>query len=443
MVSKCLISLGALCLAQSLHAALLFPQLQHPMALPPDVSLSRAADAINALQSFYNQTTGLWDSTGWWNSANCLTVYAEYVAFNPAIQDDGLKIFSNTFEQAQSFNIPYYSVVSPQRFVLMNEHFIEVPGQNKTKRDDQGAAVTINGSSQNSPSTQSQYPRGEDMPEAQSFPGFINDFYDDEGWWALGWLQAWEASNRTETRYLSTTEAIFEDMVQGWSNGTTNLTSCEGVWWDKKRTAINAVENELFISLAASLANRVPEKKDYYLGWAQKTWQWFQGTGMINKYNTINDGIDLSTCKTNGQTAWTYNQGVILGGLVELNKAAPNDDLLAIANTIADAAIERFTEGNSGTLQEICDPYCGRDGQQFKGIFVRNLYKLWAVTGKAGYLEIIQRNAESIYTSDRGPGNVFGPDWSGPFLDQQANAGTHSSASDAVVAAAMAAGLPS
>ena len=443
MKSKCLISVGALPLIQSLHAAVLFPQLQHPMVLPPDVSLSRAVDAINALQSFYNQTTGLWDSTGWWNSGNCLTVYAEYVAFNPPVRDNGLNILGNTFEQAQSFNVPYNSVVSPQRLFVMNEQFIEVPGRNKTKRDDQGAAVEINKSSQSSQSAQSQYPGGVDMPQAQSFPGFINDFYDDEGWWALGWLQAWEASGRTEARYLSTTEAIFEDIAQAWSNGDTNSTSCEGIWWDRKRTAINAIENELFISLAASLANRVPEKKDYYLGWAQKTWKWFQGTGMINKYNTINDGIDLATCRTNGLTAWTYNQGVILGGLIELNKAAPDDNLLKVANDIAEAAIVRFTEGDSGILQEMCDPYCGRDGQQFKGIFIRNLYKLWVETGKPRYLEIIQKNAESIYTSDRGPGNVFGPDWSGPFLDQQANAGTHSSASDAVVAAAMAAGLPS
>jgi hypothetical protein len=40
---------------------------------------------------------------------------------------------------------------------------------------------------------------------------------------------------------------------------------------------------------------------------------------MINSHNNINDGLSLKICENNGHTVWSYNQGVILGGLVELN----------------------------------------------------------------------------------------------------------------------------
>ena len=423
------------------HAALPFSAVQHPMVLPPDITLSRAVDAINALQAFYNQTTGLWNSTGWWNSGNCLTVYAEYVAFSHSIQNEGFEVFSNTLEKAQNFNISMVDVISPKRYQYMIEQsaqWVEIPGNGNATRD---GTIGSNGKRDNV-EVHLPFPSGLNMPSAQSFPGFINDFYDDEAWWALGWLQAWEATNKNETRYLSMAESIFEDIRAGWSDGTTNLTSCQGIWWDKGNTAINAIENELFITLSASLANRILDKKDYYLDWALKVWSWFQGTGMITEKYSINDGINLTTCKNNGLPVWTYNQGVILGALVELHIAKPNTTLIDIASNIANKAIDSFTDQATGVIKELCDPYCGSDGQQFKGVFIRNLYKLWKQTGTPLYLETIQKNAESIYANDRGEGNYFGPAWGGPYIAAQSNAGSHSSASDAIVAAAMAVGVP-
>ena len=207
---------------------------------------------------------------------------------------------------------------------------------------------------------------------------------------------------------------------------------CGGIWWNKEHTYTGAIENELFLTLAASLANRVPaDKKGWYLDWALNEWQWFEGTGMINDKFNINNGISLETCKNDGGTIWTYNQGVILGALVELYRATQSTAYLTIAEQIALAAIKHLTD-NDGVLHEPCEPDCGADGPQFKGIFMRNLQILQSVRSNKRFVQFIAVNAESIWTKARGERDRLGLVWSGPF--DKADASRQSSASEALVA---------
>src|ERR1700691_4661663 len=61
--------------------------------------VERTADAIDTLQTWYDPATGLYKTTGWWNSANAITTLADYAGairtkrFNP--------VFANTFTAAQ------------------------------------------------------------------------------------------------------------------------------------------------------------------------------------------------------------------------------------------------------------------------------------------------------------------------------------------------------
>lgn len=135
---------------------------------------------------------------------------------------------------------------------------------------------------------------------------------------------------------------------------------------------------------------------------------------------------------------WSYNQGVVLGGLVELNRAAPNSAYLPSANKIAKAAIATLADSNN-VIHEFCEPQCLPDGTQFKGIFIRNLRMLQEASPQDIYRNVIDSCANSIWNNDRNEKGQFGVNWAGPIV-AVVDASTHSSALDALVAAVAALG---
>jgi predicted alpha-1,6-mannanase (GH76 family) len=347
--------------------------------------------AFKVLQSWYNTNTGIWNTTGWWNSANCLTAIGDLAAVDPSVKTQVSAVYANSIVAAPNLNLGVSKVITPDFNI---ESFYTNP------------PPAIVGRQVN--------PKG-----------FLNGFYDDEGWWALGWIQAYDITGTAE--YLNTAIDIFTDMKNGSS------TPCKGgIWWDKKQTYVNAIANELYLSVAAHLANRVVQNKQFYLSIAQNQWSWFQQSGMINSKSLINDGL-TGACKSNNGTVWSYNQGVILGGLVELNKASPNTSYISAAKSIATAAIKSLSDAN-GVLHDPCEPNCGADGSQFKGIFMRNLQILQLASPDDSYLSFIAVNAASIWAKDRNTLNQLSVNWAGPFVSP-ANASTQSSALDALVAA--------
>ena len=274
---------------------------------------------------------------------------------------------------------------------------------------------------------------------------FINYYYDDEGWWALTWVKAYD---RTQSPiFLQAAELIFQDILTGWDEEVCT----GGIWWSKAKEQKNAIENELFITLGAKLYLRT--HNDLYLTWAKNCWDWFVQTGMQGPNGLINDGVDLNTCRTNGYPTWTYNQGVILGGLVDLYKSTLDESYIVNAREIASSAM-RLLVNDKGILTEPCESSpqgCGKDGPQFKGIFMRYLSYLYNseiqlskaqnrefTTEESNFLyttnTFFSRQALSIWNSDRDEQkNALGLHWSGPYLE--ADASTQSSALDALNAA--------
>jgi len=265
---------------------------------------------------------------------------------------------------------------------------------------------------------------------AQSLrPNFVNDYYDDDGWWALAWIEAYDVTKNPQ--YLAMAENIFTAITGGWDS-----TCSGGVWWNKSKLYKNAISNELFLSIAAKLANRTTgSAQASYLNWAQKEWTWFKASGLINSQNLINDGLK-DGCVNNGAITWTYNQGVILGGLVELNNAelhnaGKDPTLLPQAQAIATAAMANLAK--NGILIEP-GKLSGGDPSQFKGIFMRNLMALYAAAPNPQYKAFADANATSIVANDQGDDWQFGGLWQGPF--DSGDATRQTSALDALIAAA-------
>jgi predicted alpha-1,6-mannanase (GH76 family) len=261
--------------------------------------------------------------------------------------------------------------------------------------------------------------------------GFLNQYYDDEGWWALAWIDAYDWT--WDGDYLKMARSIFDDMAAGWDSVCGG-----GIWWSKDRTYKNAIANELFLSVAAHLANRVtdPEAQARYAAWAGKEWEWFLKSGMINRDHLINDGLTKDgSCRNNGQTTWTYNQGVILSGLLELYQGNQDPSLARAAQEIAMAAIHRLSDAD-GILHDRCEPNCGGDAIQFKGIFMRNLMAVNNAFPDDRYVQFARANADSIWSQDQGPDHEFGLVWSGPFSPDRHRAASQTSALDAIIAAA-------
>ena len=256
---------------------------------------------------------------------------------------------------------------------------------------------------------------------------FVNSYYDDNGWWGLAWVAAWDLTG--DARYLDAARVIFARTAEGWDD-----TFGGGVWWSRARAYKNAIPNELFLTLAARLHQRAPDG-DRYLDWAQRTWAWFRASGMIGPGGLVNDGL-TSTGQNNGGTTWTYNQGVILGGLAALSEITGERDGLEQGAAIAAAALARLTRppGILTEPHEAATRSRDQDRPQFKGIFVRNLRDFHQVSPQPAYRAFIVRNARSIWTSSRNDRDQFGLSWAGPF--DRADAARQSSALDALIAAA-------
>jgi predicted alpha-1,6-mannanase (GH76 family) len=323
-----------------------------------------AAAGFGALHKWYNASTGLWRSTGWWNAANALTAVIRYTKWTGDSTYEGT--IQTTFTAAQ-----------------------------------------------------------------KQHAGFINNFYDDNGWWALAWIEAYDLTR--DSQYLQAARTIFTANAAAW-----DPVCGGGLWWNSAKNYKNAIVNELFLTLAARLHQRTPNDQTY-LNWALQEWEWFSSSGLIGPHGMINDGL-TAACANNGGTTWTYNQGVVLGGLAALYEITGDTAYLQQGETIANATLSNLTTPKTakvpGILTEPCETVaagCNGDQVQFKGIFARNLFDFYLQSRQPAYSAFMLANATSVWNNNKNAAHQFGMRWTGPF--DRADAGRQGSALDVLNAA--------
>ena len=333
----------------------------------------RYADVtLTTLQNWYNPETGLYETTSWWNAANAITAIIDYSRITGS--KEYLKIIDNTFEICKEFEVQ-----------------MPDPGENWICRN------------------------------------YINDYYDDEGWWVLAWIEAYELTK--EDKYLEMARITFADMATGWDDVCGG-----GIYWKKPDIGKSAVQNELFMLAALRLHQRVGGETlgKSYLEWAEATWEWFLNSGMLNENYLVENGLDKQ-CKVSVGRHYTYNQGMILSALAELYSAKNDETLLDLAHKIAHATINNLVY-EDGILKDPKEPDLNGDATQFKGIFMRHLGYLYSVSPKEEYKTFILKNADSIWSLARDQSNnEIGHVWNAP--PQKTDASCQSSALDAFNAA--------
>ncbi|MGI5499740.1 glycoside hydrolase family 76 protein [Lentzea sp. CA-135723] len=240
---------------------------------------------------------------------------------------------------------------------------------------------------------------------------FISRSIDDSAWWGLAWVAAYDHTQ--DRRYLTMATTIATYVHQYWDTRTCN----GGVWWDRERTYKNAVTNGQYVRLTASIHRRTPGDT-VWLQRARTAADWYLASGMINSTGLVNDGI-TQDCRNNGQTVWTYNQGLGIGGLTEVYRATGDAKYLTAAKRLADSAITGLTR--NGVLTESCDPNanCDDNQKQFKGIFMRYLNDLYKATNAEAYQRFARQQSDTVWASDRDALNRIGQRWSGATPNQR------------------------
>ena len=85
-----------------------------------------AAAGMTALQRWYHSSTGLWQGTGWWNSANALTAVIRYTKLTGDSSHAG--VIGTTFAAAQRQHAQFIN--DYRAFILANASSVWDYGRN-------------------------------------------------------------------------------------------------------------------------------------------------------------------------------------------------------------------------------------------------------------------------------------------------------------------------
>jgi len=260
-------------------------------------------------------------------------------------------------------------------------------------------------------------------------------YFDDQGWWGLAFIKAYTLPQIKDpclkSALLDSAEAIWQNINKlAWDN-----TFGGGCWWNNNEENYkNAITNELFFTLSMRLYHETNDPK--YLNKAKQEIIWFFNSGMIQESGLIIDGLNKRTDPNPGGTTinrktWTYNQGVILGGLVDLSSTLSQSDdeevmfnPLNLACKIADAATSMLVFDDGILRERGCNEQpdgtnsCNSNNAQFKGIFMRYLDKLNQALPNRPYQNFIQANAKAVWENKNKTDTQFGQVWNAPFANQ-------------------------
>jgi len=194
---------------------------------------------------------------------------------------------------------------------------------------------------------------------------------DDQGFWGLAAMSAAEANFPNpppgQPGWLALAQAVFNSQALRWDNSTCG----GGLRWqvfafNNGYNYKNSISNGCFFNIAARLHSYTGNQT--YADWAEKTFDWVAGIGLMSPSNQFWDGTnDAINCSNFNNIQWTYNAGVFLYGSAMMWNTTGSDTWRSRTEAIWNASSVFFTGTNKQVMYEVaCEPggNCDTDQQR-------------------------------------------------------------------------------
>lgn len=206
---------------------------------------------------------------------------------------------------------------------------------------------------------------------------------DDQGVWALTVMGAVERNftNPTDGKpgWLAMVQAVFNQMYSRWDSS-----SCGGGlrWqiftWNSGYNYKNTISNACLFQIAARLGRYTGNNT--YLDVAEKVFDWLVDVGYVvlkDQGNVYDGGETDDNCTDIVKYEWSYNHGVVLGGLAYMYNATNGSSTWETRVQQILGGAEEYFFNNSIMYESTCQRptviTCNNDQRSFKSIFSRML----------------------------------------------------------------------
>jgi predicted alpha-1,6-mannanase (GH76 family) len=246
--------------------------------------------------------------------------------------------------------------------------------------------------------------------DAADAHGWSRDLFDDENWMVLALLRAYDAT--ADQKYLTRAVDIFQDIRTQAPDTTCCGAMPGGLWWDRAHTSKATAINGGAVISAVRLSERTGDPSYFEL--AKSTYAFW--TARMRNPDTHQIGDHFMT---NGNIVWwafTYNEGLMIGGALELYRVTQDTSYLDDAHRYAGFMLAHETTSTDGgpVLHDGVNS-CDGDCPMFKGIGYRYLLRLQQVSPRPEYAQALKASADAAWTVAKSPARPhFGTDWAAP-----------------------------
>ncbi len=222
-------------------------------------------------------------------------------------------------------------------------------------------------------------------------------YFDDNAWAGLDLVQAYDLT--ADARYLREAKEVFAYIETGWDQ------SRGGIYWNEDRVTRNTASNGPAAQLAARLYMATGRRA--YLAWAQRIYHWQvrhlvdRRTGQV--WGNLDDQANIS------MSAWSYNQGTVIGAATLLYRITHEPAYLAQARQTEGFVLRNLVRSD-GTIVPPAE---------FAGVLADNLRLLYDETQDLAIARVIDQSARSAWTQARNGDGLFATDWRGPPPETQ------------------------